>query len=440
MRRNRSGIGSGAARRQRQSGMALVVILILMVPFSLIAATSVNRNILNEQMSTNHRHSTEALTSAEGGIEQAMVLLIAPGGADNGFDDELAAGLGLDNVLFAAPDRRFTTTIRDNDDGDGDPLRDADSYIILNSVGRRAGALREVEMIVTRVQMPSSYAITTRKALIISGNPMITGPNAKVHSNTSVSISGGPTIDGTVSSTGAVTVSSNSAILRGDPPTRSGADPINISEINPADYRAYADYVLTGDCKAVRASDGLLLGVATQSIKWNRWLCDSNQWEMSGGPSPPLNGFYYVQGNVAITSNPGTESAAPWRATIVAEGYIDASGRPRMEPNRNPLHPPGIQELLFVAGNDIRITGSPIGGSYTGIIATYMDIYISSSPTLAARIISNGETNQVNRSEQSVRSLISNSEIAGNPQINSNNRSPWDEFVPRKVAWRELID
>ena len=123
------------ARGNGQHGAVLLVALVLLVPLTLLAVTMAQRNTQGERMSGNYRDGERALLIADSAIEQAVAVLAASGGADNGFNDELAGGgdLGLNNVSFGGGS--FSVTLQDNDDGDSDPTIDSDNTVILNAVG-----------------------------------------------------------------------------------------------------------------------------------------------------------------------------------------------------------------------------------------------------------------------------------------------------------------
>jgi hypothetical protein len=132
------------------------------VPITLLAIAMASRNTLEEKMAANHRDGTQALFIAESGIEQALAMLRAPGGIDNGFNDELVSGLGFDNVALG--DGTFTVTIRDNADGGTPPEQDdTDGDIILHAVGNAAAGKREVEVVVRLLPGPTLQQIAWRE-------------------------------------------------------------------------------------------------------------------------------------------------------------------------------------------------------------------------------------------------------------------------------------
>ncbi len=426
------------ASSARQRGAALIVGLVLLVPVTLVATAVAERNVFDNKMAANQRDGMRALYIAESGAEQAIANLMA-NGTWQVFNSVLADGnnLGLNDVSFGGG--AYTVLLVDNDDGDSNPARDADGRVILRALGNFGAANREVAVAISRQGQPSEYAILTKKHLKINGEMQLTGSNSRVHSNTSIEIPGNPRIDGMVSSVGSISIS-GSPTLGGQNPN---APPVDIPHIYPPDFRADANFIFTKDCKVKRASDNVVLADASTG-KWHGWDCASgDKWTMGdSSPSGGLqNGFIYVEGNAVISGSP----TADWNLTLVTEGYIEVSGNPNFEafgnhatdPDATSLRPE-VRDLLFVAGNDLKINGNP-SQKFHGVMAAHMEVSVSGNPNYQGRIIAENGAGQEVTTGQTPENIVDQNEFSGNPTQINNRVSPWDPVSVRRIAWRESV-
>lgn len=413
----------------RQKGTVLIIALSLLLPLTLLGAALAERGMLEEKMSASHRNASLAFMVAESGVERALLVLQGTGGADDGFDDELKAGgdLGLNSLSIGSG--TVTVTLHDNDDGDGKSNHDADGRVILRAVGSALTGRRRVELLLRRSAPPPQQAILTEKHLELAGDFSLSGSYANIHSNTSIRLTGHPTVDGEVSTTGTITMNGGSTITGTQ---TEGADPVDIPHIYPPDFRPYADYVLTADCRVLDAA-GAQLDDLSLGGDWQGWSCSpGNKWMISGSATP-ADGFFYVQGNVEIS---GT-GAGLWSTTVVAEGSIEVSGNPNYQAHADPDHPPWIRDLLFVAGNDLVISGNP-DQSFHGIMASHMEIHISGNVNFEGQIIAENGTGQEVLGGQTVTDLTAGNYFGGNATQVNNRLSPWG-YKLQRVAWRELV-
>ncbi len=288
---------------------------------------------------------------------------------------------------------------------------------------------------------PEKESILTEDSIdSFSGDPIIHGPYAHVHSNSDVIISGSPVIDGTVSASGRV-INVGSPVLGGEV---SGAAQKHIPHVYPPEFREFATVVLTADCR-VETPSGALIADLSGSVMWHGWICSMNsKWTMSSGlPLDGLySGFYYVHGNVIISGSP----SAIWYASLVAEVYIEIAGDADFRPwGSKPGNDTGdtvADEVLFLAGNDLKINGNP-SQQFNGILAAHMEVQVSGNPFLVGSIIAeNGKyaMGQEITTGQDVVDVVTKNEFNGVMTLAANGTAMIGGGNPVQVAaWRELV-
>jgi Tfp pilus assembly protein PilX len=448
--------------QHRNRGAVLASTLIILVSLTLIAVTLAYRNTMDELMAANQRDAVNAMAIADSGIEEAFAIV----------KNNYVGGQEFDNAMYAptyiAQDSSVSggsyavkvncvsdlDSSTDNYDGFcGTPTAGEFEQVILNSVGTVNGASREIEIVLEMRDAGTSigqYAILTETDInSISGNPIIYGPNADVHANADIIISGDPVIAGTISAVGNVDISGNPIINGGEV---SGAGSVEVPYIYPPEYRPYATIVFTKDCK-VQDGSGVQLADLGSGGKWHGWDCsDNDKWTM--GDSDPVGGlldaFYYIKGNMVVSGGP----EALWIVSFVAEGYIEISGNPFFEPYGY-HHPfcdvlvPGdcsgqdlvANEILFYAGNDLKINGNP-DQEFHGLLATHMEIGVSGNPFLEGAIIAENGAGQEVTSGQEAKNIIDKNEFNGNMILNATGSELFNLGVSKELtvtAWRELV-
>ncbi|MBT8064714.1 MAG: hypothetical protein KJN94_06820, partial [Gammaproteobacteria bacterium] len=314
-------------------------------------------------------------------------------------------------------------------------------HVIMNSLGNVSGAEREIEIILEiDANATFQYAILTEEDIdALEGNPTIVGPYANIHSNSNVIVQGSPIVSGTVSATGSVVASGNKDIGA----QVSGAARVDIPHVYPPEYEQYATYVFTPDC-LVQNSAGVTIANLGGGQRWHGWECSVNgYWAMSGNVHGELmEAFYYVKGNVKLLGNPN----GTWYATIVAEGYIDVSGNAEYKPwgskagNNTGDH--SANEILFLAGNDLRITGNP-DQQFNGILAAHMEVQVAGNPFLQGSIVAENGLHAMGQEAtngQAVVDLVTQNSIEGSMNMNAYGTAVIGGGNPVKVTgWRELV-
>lgn len=488
--------------RKLQKGMSLPVALLLLIPLVMLGLTIAQRNNLEELMAASQRDAQQALMNAESGLALAGEVLtqVAAGSYASTADEILLdnGNIGLNGHALA--EGAVTVVVIDNEnsamvpyptdpDFDCTPLQDsgyaedcvwetdADNHLVAASSGTYRRGERVVQAVFELI-MPDPaqanappLAIFAEEDLGISGNPFIWGPDANVHTNSDLDISGNPEIWGTVSASGQVNVSGDPVDENGDPITyEEGAARITTPYVYPPAYKPVSTYYMTANCDIY---DGWPLSDHTriaQDVKSNpdwmgSWNCDYGKEWILNGDTPP-SGFYYVEGNVMISSNPG-EGTDPVSMSVVAEGFIEVSGNPNLEPYYGiDISDPEVQaqigdrqnvllsnEVLFYAGNDLKINGNQTQ-QFTGLMAAHMEFDISGAPFLEGTLVAeNGRAQEAQgygrgqevTAGRDVKNMVDQNWIGGDPMIETeaeSNESSETSPTPaaNMKAWRESIE
>ncbi|OFW35321.1 MAG: hypothetical protein A3F70_15655 [Acidobacteria bacterium RIFCSPLOWO2_12_FULL_67_14] len=437
---------SSTARSER--GSALIGVLLLLMMMSALAAALGVSGRTETLVARNHASAAQARTAAEAGLNHAVQVVvdhirsIDPGAVEPGLDALLAdlsvldIDLGTPIDLNAASDStaEYEVAVMDEDDpargadatilnGDGDATNDEDNVattdnnlkLIVRAIGRAKDSTT-----VTLEAVIGPYdlgALVTNGDLDISGSVDIDGTNGDVHSNGDMVISGGSaSISGTISTSGEYT-GSLAAI--------EGAPEVPLPTVDPEDYLQHADFILTSDGTMTDGAGTVLCtwSAETSCNSWE-WSAGSQTWTMNSNSA--VDGTYYVEGNATISGSPGSFSGKtpdPWNVTLIAEKSIDISGSPDIAPETN--------QLLFVAGGDLEISGGldstdPL--SAQGQILVHEQINFSGSPSLFGQIV-------VENAED-VETLVHTNEISGSVAITYNGGLGSNLYTV--TGWREV--
>jgi hypothetical protein len=446
--------------QHRNRGAVLASTLIILVSLTLIAVTLAYRNTMDELMAANQRDAVNAMAIADSGIEEAFGIVKNNHVVNQQFTNDLYLldWEVADSSLSGGEYQVTVVSCRDVDHLDPssiyrtcinfDPVAEPDTFeqVILKSIGTVNGAEREIEIVLEMQSAGTAigqFAILTQEDInSISGNPIIYGPHADVHANADIIISGDPIIAGTVSAVGNIDIS-------GNPTTGgevNGAGVVPIPAIVPTEYKTYATTIFTPDCKILRKVSGSFSEIADLSSgdKWRGWDCSVNdKWTMSD--SAPAGGlsseFYYIEGNMVISGGP----TGAWYASFVAEGYIEISGNPFFIPwashPENDTGDPVANEILFFAGNDLKINGNP-EQEFIGLLATHMEIQVSGNPFVIGAIIAENGAGQEQQSGQEVKNIVDKNEFNGNMTMNAAGVEMFNVGATKELtvtAWRELV-
>ena len=415
---------TGVIPKGDERGIALIVALWAVALLFLLGIAFLSASVLESSISSNEVDRARTFNIAEAGLEHARREL-----RDIGINSTLATCTGnpcIAQINFTSGGQKvsfaggtYSVTVRDDAD-DADPTVDSNNKVIITSTGAGVNARQVIEATVGRPLFPPG-AVITGDNLQISGNPTVDGNAGTVHSNGDLDIPGNPTVSQDLTASGDYEASGSptvGGIEGGGKPT------VDIPAVVPAYHRPLADYVLKADGK-VYESDGTVVFDTSGGSAWpsndGGWKLSGDKWDWGGDQVGPLaNSVFYIEGNAIIGSNPGTVSN-PWEVLVIAEGYIEISGNPEMQANTD--------DLVLVAGTDVKIGGVPI---VSGIIAAHEQIGISGDLNLTGYVIAeDAATNDP--------TVVSNY-ISGNPQItyNGNLAGPGStSFV--MLDWRQVF-
>lgn len=394
--------------RRRERGQALIVAILALLVLTLLGLALTSMSMVSMTIAINDREAGEAFAAADSGVAHAVALLESQAWLD--FDpalqrgdgrgctgDELApppspAPLPAPELAPAAelipaggrafaPAARYQVAVCDDDAlervtsrppilPDANPDHDANGRVLVRSTGTgRGGASATVEAVLARVSLP---------ALIADGDLRIDGTLAvfgSVHANGSLQLAGAPCAQQYFSASGGI---SGGGTAQGGGCTGTAADvrpaqdDIPVPLVAPKRLRSRAAYVL--------GADGSIRDQAGESVALSGWSWDGQRWT-GAADIPP--GAYYVEGNVEITGDPGrlTPVSPPLPLTLIAEGWVDFTGAPRIVPALA-----GYPAYTVVAGTDLRLSGNP-GASYSGLFYAGDQADITGNATLVGQLI-----------------------------------------------------
>lgn len=405
---------------ESQRGAALATSLVLLLPISLVAVSSMQSRNLEQRMAGNFQQHLKAQSAAESGIMAAVDLLEQPCGVDDGFSDQLQTngGVLMNNVPLG--DGTFTVTAVNNG-AELPSTTDTDGVIVLSSVGQIDNLSVTIEQVVSQSGTNTSYAVLANGSLGVDGSPSLNGCMVNVHANGDVNILGGGQMAGQVSATG--TVFNSAATIEGG--TESGASSVSVPNVDPTTVSSNATYTLDATGK-VLGGDGTEIWDGTGS-DWNGWRFLAGDWTLTTDNAPV--GVYYVEGNAVIDGSPGS-AGSPWAATIVAEQNVIVNGDVQMASYDSSLQSGDLRNLALVSGGDLQINGSA-GQSFEGTLAASEQIEVTGDPTIDGSIIAenNGTTS----------TLVIDSLISGDMNITNSLPDPLTDGVEvLRLAWRTV--
>ena len=115
-------------------------------------------------------------------------------------------------------------------------------------------------------------AVTTNGDISYGGDTHVTGTCGNIHANGDMTLGGSTSIiDGNATATG--TVNPGTSVVNGL--TISGAPNVPVPDLNPADYKKYADYELRLDGNIYDSS-----GTQVGSSPWNDWTFNGGHTKM----------------------------------------------------------------------------------------------------------------------------------------------------------------
>jgi cytoskeletal protein CcmA (bactofilin family) len=385
---------------QNESGVALVTGLVVMVLLTAIGTYAIHMTEIDETIAGNLKTSKQAFYVAEAGLQHAKTFLNQHKSSWPTYASTTPQTLISETSLATLG--TYTVTIQDAGGG-GRRVR---------STGTTASQARAVVETVVRLgPYTPGNALTVGGDLTISGNPTIGGTQGGVHANGDLTLSGSPAIGGGATASGTC----ESPCIEGQPAA-------TIPAINPADFFSARDFRLAAD-GLVYDKNGVVQPMA--GGKWEGWGYSAGKWTLSGNSA--INGTLYIEGTAAISGSPGSD-ANPWITTIIATESIEVAGSPVMRPPASSdlggLYRSGTENLLLVAGKDLKINGNPQQG-FQGVLAAHEQVKVSGNATLTGFIIAEDAAH--------AGTLVTEDVISGNMVLiydgNLNNPFPGDVQV-----------
>jgi hypothetical protein len=189
---------------------------------------------------------------------------------------------------------------------------------------------------------------------------------------------------------------------------------LTIPPVNAIDYYDEADYILN--------NDGIIYLRVGMVPQCTLATCSGLfGWDYDGGGNWSSTttmhaGTYYAKGDVRMSGNFGLVSL-----TVIAEGNIEITGNPDIEPD--------APELLFVTDKDLRIAGS-LSTTITieGQVLVREQFFLHGNAQIAGQILVEDRTNLSN--------LVTANSISGNPQVSYGGTSGAQAFT--LGGWREV--
>ncbi|MHC5080531.1 MAG: hypothetical protein ACYTHN_16090 [Planctomycetota bacterium] len=276
--------------------------------------------------------------------------------------------------------------------------------------------------------------------LAITGNAGFFGTQADVHANRSLSLQGNCIVAGDATASDRLTASGSATVGGFE---REGVPQAYIPHIDPLALIDQADYILEADGR-VFSPGGQLLHDVLANGAFMGWSKLEDGWRFSGNGQSPLHvqGTFFVRGNahIAGTGHGATVGAGgggdtqTFTLSVIATGNIQMSGNTRLQH----AHPDG---LLFIAGGDIRITGTPSLDQFLeGAIGAHEQIFVAGTPEIAGTLVAQDAGNRFDLNTENAVPGTPNLTYDGGiqtkiPVIDPDN--PWFRLDPELLAYEE---
>jgi hypothetical protein len=363
---------------------------------STLVLTGLYSTMVETLIADNDYRRKQALYLAEAGLRHAWAFMQSDGGS---LDEYLVGADGQpgtddDGALLGGSPVSMTTgtyqlTVVDNGD-DGDPSSDADDTVFLVSVGAARSARVELRVTITAggtTGLPVSYLFNNR--LTVTGESNWYGGDAIIHSNDRIEVVKDATIEGNLQTSGQF-IAEDGVTINGSAMTGSdldtyvqdhrNLDPIDVPEVDPEDFRDWADYVMGAD-GGIRDGSGNLVFDASGGDVWNGWKYATDKWELkdsgtSYGRTPDAT--YFVEGNLIAGGHNGTE-ASPLAVTLVTTGHLEIGGHAWMSSYAN--------DTLAVVGTDAEIHGHTDTFEFMGHVLVHEQLKLSGHVNVAGGIL-----------------------------------------------------
>jgi hypothetical protein len=388
---------------QNESGMALLTSLLMLIILTGIAVTGYNASDISQKASASAVSAKQAFQLADAGLQHGKALLYLNTATMKNYASATPTSLIATTQL--SPVGSYSVTVQ--------AAGTAGLRLFSTGISADGSSVASQSLVPLPTPPPTGtsapgYAIVTGKSLLISGAATVAGTYGAVHANGDLTIDGDPTINSDATASGTYTVTGNPVIGGisggGTPVQAVSLDVKAANYYNARDYYLTSkgdvtilQYVTTTETKKVKGVDTTTTTTTLEEVvqtmvggKWNCWSHSKTfkRWTMDC--DKPLNGTYYVEGDVLISGSAGT-TAAPWIATIVAEGSIEVSSTSlNMRPPQNTAAESTLfkslsQNMLLIADGDVLIDGFS-GQTFTGVIAAREQVGITGDPAITGFI------------------------------------------------------
>lgn len=264
---------------QQQRGFTTVAALALMATLVTLGLALTTLCVNGMRLSVGRRDAAMAFNLAEAGLNHALIRLRESRSyAGQSFT---ALGAGDFRVVVSTPTGR----------------PDRRSVVSVGRVSSLGGPLeRRVQAMIDIAGAPTifDYAVITEGALMFSGNPSshstpVQG-SGHVHSNTSISLSGNPAVNGVASAAGSITSSGSPSVSGG---MRPNAARVAFPQMDTFTIKAQARARRVTNGNVDRSSNGTLTlrGLITGDLN------------ISGNVAITLDGPVWVEGNINLSGN-----------------------------------------------------------------------------------------------------------------------------------------
>ena len=277
----------------RQRGYALISAMVLLLMMTLLGSALVTLSVTSDRMSIMRRDSEAAFNLAEAGFNHAYSMLQANSNYTGALGTPLGTGsfdLSVVPVFGQPTKRRVTAT---------GTVKSFGGYNVVQSVSGVIDTAAPPIM--------GSYAILAKGTIssgsTITTNSAPTGAAGNIFSNTSISLTGGSTINGSAGAAGAIT---GGTVTGGN---TSGASPVTFPSLDVSGLLAQA--------QALGTTNGNIT-VGAGSVTVTGYV--SGNLNTSGAGSILISGIVYVHGNVVLSG-----SSYGGNGILVSDGKITLS-------------------------------------------------------------------------------------------------------------------
>ena len=296
----------------------------------------------------------------------------------------------------------------------GNPHSDTNSGVVVRAIGYGPSD--------TSVTLEATIGAEGLPALLVNGSlrtrgrPTIGGAGGSVHANGNMRLFGAPRISGSATASGRYRASRRARVGG-----RSGGGhaPAQVSAIQAEPRRQDADYIM-GATGLVSDADGQVVCDAST----NRNRCRNEYgWTFNGAAGWAYTNrrhggaTFYLETDARLPARLGSR-ASPIPLTLFAEGSIDVTGRPYLQPRTG--------GVVFLTNEDLRVRGR---GSFViqGQILVREQIRIQRRATLVGQITVEDAASASN--------LVRRNLVAGRSTITFAGGGGQDLEV---IAWREV--